>query len=199
MTAQASSWNHPLPCLWVLCHMYLCLYLYSYLFCFSGAPDTLCFRGLDSQPHWLWWEQQGALHSVGYINTCYWKVTSKAESAVSSLPLLTTELPPPPRAVPCTPATLCHFCSVVVLGAAHMHSTAFLFTVHISLAPLQRPENRWPKLTADGDCSHEIKRHLLLGRKVMTNLDSIFKSRDTTNKGSSNQGYGFSCGHVWMR
>ena len=37
-----------------------------------------------------------------------------------------------------------------------------------------------PKLTADGDCSHEIKRHLLLGRKVMTNLDSIFKSRDIT-------------------
>ena len=36
------------------------------------------------------------------------------------------------------------------------------------------------KITADGDCSHEIKRHLLLGRKVMTNLDSIFKSRDMT-------------------
>ena len=36
------------------------------------------------------------------------------------------------------------------------------------------------KITADGDCSHEIKRHLLLGRKVMTNLDSIFKSRDVT-------------------
>ena len=36
------------------------------------------------------------------------------------------------------------------------------------------------KITAFGDCSHEIKRHLLLGRKVMTNLDSIFKSRDTT-------------------
>ena len=36
------------------------------------------------------------------------------------------------------------------------------------------------KITADGDCSHEIKRHLLLGRKVMTNLDSIFKSRDNT-------------------
>ena len=36
------------------------------------------------------------------------------------------------------------------------------------------------KITADGDCSHEIKRHLLLGRKLMTNLDSIFKSRDTT-------------------
>ena len=37
-----------------------------------------------------------------------------------------------------------------------------------------------PKITADGDCSHEIKRRLLLGRKVMTNLDSIFKSRDIT-------------------
>ena len=36
------------------------------------------------------------------------------------------------------------------------------------------------KITADGDCSHEIKRHLVLGRKVMTNLDSIFKSRDIT-------------------
>ena len=36
------------------------------------------------------------------------------------------------------------------------------------------------KITADGDCTHEIKRHLLLGRKVMTNLDSIFKSRDIT-------------------
>ena len=56
------------------------------------------------------------------------------------------------------------------------------------------------KITADGDCSHEIKRRLLLGRKVMTNLDSIFKSRDITfaNKGLSSQGYGFSCGHVWM-
>ena len=56
------------------------------------------------------------------------------------------------------------------------------------------------KITADGDCSHEIKRRLLLGRKIMTNLNSIFKSRDITkaNKGSSSQGYGFSCGHVWM-
>ena len=54
------------------------------------------------------------------------------------------------------------------------------------------------KITADGDCSHEIKRRLLLGRKVMTNLDSIFKSRDIANKGSSSQGYGFSSGHVWM-
>ena len=50
----------------------------------------------------------------------------------------------------------------------------------------------------DGDCSHEIKRRLLLERKVMTNLESIFKSRDIANKGSSSQGYGFSCGHVWM-
>ena len=54
------------------------------------------------------------------------------------------------------------------------------------------------KITADGDCSHEIKRHLLLGRKVMTNLDSILKSRDIANKGLSSQGYGFSSGHVWM-
>ena len=53
-------------------------------------------------------------------------------------------------------------------------------------------------ITADGDCSHEIKRRLLLGRKVMTNLDSIFKSRDITNKGLSSQSYGFSSGHVWM-
>ena len=52
------------------------------------------------------------------------------------------------------------------------------------------------KITADGDCSHEIKRRLLLGRKVMTNLDSIFKSRDIANKGLSSQGYGFSSGHV---
>ena len=55
------------------------------------------------------------------------------------------------------------------------------------------------KITADGDCSHEIKRHLLLGRKVMTNLDSILKSRDYfVNKDPSSQGYGFSSGHVWM-
>ena len=55
------------------------------------------------------------------------------------------------------------------------------------------------KITADGDCNHKIKRHLLLGRKVMTNLDSIFKQRHCfANKGSSSQGYGFSCGHVWM-
>ena len=51
------------------------------------------------------------------------------------------------------------------------------------------------KITGDGDCSHEIKRHLLLGRKVMTNLDSILKSRD---KAPSSQSYGFSSGHVWM-
>ena len=54
------------------------------------------------------------------------------------------------------------------------------------------------KITADSDCSHEIKRRLLLGRKVMTNLDSTFKSRDIANKGPSSQGYDFSCGHVWV-
>ena len=61
------------------------------------------------------------------------------------------------------------------------------------------------KITVDGDCSHEIKRHLLLGRKVMTNLDSILKSRGTANKGPSSQGTAnkgpssqISSGHVWM-
>ena len=57
------------------------------------------------------------------------------------------------------------------------------------------------KITADGDCIHEIKRDLLLGRKVMTNLDSILKSRDInyfTDKSPSSQGYGFSSSHVWM-
>ena len=49
------------------------------------------------------------------------------------------------------------------------------------------------KITANGDCSHEIKRRLLLGRKVMTNLESILKSR-----GPSSQGYGYSSGYVWM-
>ena len=54
------------------------------------------------------------------------------------------------------------------------------------------------KITADGDCRHEIKRRLLLGRKVMTSLDSILKSRDIVNKGPSSQGYGFSSSHFWM-
>ena len=63
------------------------------------------------------------------------------------------------------------------------------------------------KTTADGDCSHEIKRSLLLGRKVITNLD-ILKSIRTghiknqrhyfADQGPSSQGYGFSCGHVWI-
>ena len=55
------------------------------------------------------------------------------------------------------------------------------------------------KITADGDCSHEIKRRLLLGRKVMTNLDSILKSiHYFVDKGPSSQSYDFSCSHVWM-
>ena len=56
------------------------------------------------------------------------------------------------------------------------------------------------KITADVDCSHEIKRRLLLGRKVMTNLDSILKSQRYyfANNDPSSQGYGFSNCHVWM-
>ena len=56
------------------------------------------------------------------------------------------------------------------------------------------------KITADGDCSHEINRCLLLGRKTMANLDSILKSSDIRlpTKGPSSQSYGFSSSHVWM-
>ena len=55
------------------------------------------------------------------------------------------------------------------------------------------------KITADGDCSHEIKRYLLLGRKAMTNLDSILKKQTLLyNKCPSSQSYVFSSSHVWM-
>ena len=56
------------------------------------------------------------------------------------------------------------------------------------------------KITADGDCSHEIKRRLLLGRKAITNLDRILKRQRHyfANRGLSHQSYGFSSGHVWM-
>ena len=54
-------------------------------------------------------------------------------------------------------------------------------------------------ITADGDCSHEIKRHLLLERKAMTNLENIKKQTHyLTNQGPSSQSYGFSSSHVWM-
>ena len=54
------------------------------------------------------------------------------------------------------------------------------------------------KTTADGDCSHDIKKHLLLRRKITTNLDSILKSRDITLlQGPSSQGHGFSSSHLW--
>ena len=57
------------------------------------------------------------------------------------------------------------------------------------------------KIIADGDCSHEIKRYLFLGRKVMTNLDSMLKSRDinlSADKCPCSQSYGFSSSHLWM-
>ena len=56
------------------------------------------------------------------------------------------------------------------------------------------------KITADGDCSHEINRHLLLGRKAMTTLDKHIKKQRQyfANRGPSSQSYSFSSGHVWM-
>ena len=54
------------------------------------------------------------------------------------------------------------------------------------------------KITVDSNCDHEIKRHFLLGRKAMTNLDRVLKSRDFANKGLSSQSYGFSNSQVWM-
>ena len=56
------------------------------------------------------------------------------------------------------------------------------------------------KITTDGDCSHEIKRHLLLGRKAMTNLDSVLQSREITlpTNVCTVKSYGFSSSHVWM-
>ena len=56
------------------------------------------------------------------------------------------------------------------------------------------------KITADGDCNHEIKRHLLLGGKAMTIIDSILKIRDITlpTMVHLSQSYGFSSSHVWM-
>ena len=56
------------------------------------------------------------------------------------------------------------------------------------------------RITVDGDCSHEIKRRLFLGRKVVTNLDSILESRGYyfANRGPSGQGYHFSSSHAWM-
>ena len=62
---------------------------------------------------------------------------------------------------------------------------------HISLKDLFS----WATNTADGDCSYEIKRHLLLGRKALSNLDSILKSHDIT---LSSKSYGFYSNYVWM-
>ena len=65
---------------------------------------------------------------------------------------------------------------------------------------LERRVKNSGEVLADGDCSHEIKRRLLLGGKVKTNLDSILKKQRYyfANKGPSSQGCGFSCGHIWM-
>ena len=54
------------------------------------------------------------------------------------------------------------------------------------------------KITVDSDCSHEIRKQLLLGRKAMTNIDSLLKIKDITDKGSYTQGYGLPSGHVQL-
>ena len=54
------------------------------------------------------------------------------------------------------------------------------------------------KIIADGECSHAIKKHLLLGRTAMTNLDRVLRSRDITDKSLCSQSYGFSSSHVWI-
>ena len=54
------------------------------------------------------------------------------------------------------------------------------------------------KITVDGDCSREIRRRLLLGRKVMTNIHSVLKSREIADKGPYSQSYGLPSGHVWL-
>ena len=54
------------------------------------------------------------------------------------------------------------------------------------------------KITADSDCSHEIRRQMLLGTKATTNLDSVLKSREITDKGLYSQGYGLPSGHIWF-
>ena len=80
-----------------------------------------------------------------------------------------------------------------------LFGTSLLFRVQFELL-LPDLHTNFSRGRADGDCSHEIKRCLLLGRKVMTNLDSIFKSGDVTlpTKVRLVKGYGFSSGHVWM-
>ena len=85
---------------------------------------------------------------------------------------LTTKLRTRYRDFLCTPCP--HTCiASLIINVTHQYGTwwTYLVTDFISLGS---------KMTADGDCSHEIKRHLLLGRKVMTNLDGILKSRDVT-------------------
>ena len=55
------------------------------------------------------------------------------------------------------------------------------------------------KITVDSHCSHKIRRQLLLGQKVIANLDSVLKGRDiTVGKGQDSQSYGLPCGHIWL-
>ena len=88
-------------------------------------------------------------------------------------------------------------CHVESLSHLWLNSGAIFATVYSDGETVADFMFLGSEITAGGDCCHEIKRCLFLGRKVMTNLDSILKSRDIVNKGLSCQGYGFSSGHVW--
>ena len=106
--------------------------------------------------------------------------------------------------------------SLFLYPKLQLYSTIWTFQVYISFPTFYALLTSWEidgetveavsdfisgvsKITADGDCSHEIKRCLLLGRKVMINLEHIEKQKQYfANKGLSSQGYGFSSSHVWM-
>ena len=89
---------------------------------------------------------------------------------------------------------------LVFLGINRFFRSQLILGHHLKQGNSDRQIFLGSKMTADGDCSHEIKRHLLLWRKAMTNLDSLLKSTDITllTKGSHSQSYGFSSSYVWM-
>ena len=97
----------------------------------------------------------------------------------------------------CWPGCSRTFLLEINVRLRNLHNTHHPAVQH-QASPLVISGSSMSQITADGDCSHKIKRHLLLGRKVMTNLGSILKKQRHyfANKGPSSQGYGFSSSHV---